>query len=212
MGEFSAFLAAKGKTRPGVMIYFALVDQLKEYTKEEIGDLFLAILSYAQFGVIPSFTDRGMRVIWRELVRKIDVDGDKWEQKTVDTLYMTYAREYKKRFGEGQTVPDKESWIVKEIERLVANSNDVSTSGYDTLTCGDQMQDQSQKAIKNYNSHTQKADAEAEGKGKGDEGGDGKGSDKTKWEEVAEALKKQSAEDFEERRRAGLALLDGVMP
>lgn len=58
--------------KPGVVVYLDLLPSLEEYTSEECGDLFLAILRYGASGELPTFEDRGLRVLWREIQAKIE--------------------------------------------------------------------------------------------------------------------------------------------
>ena len=78
--------------RPGIMIYFDVIPQLQEYSVEEVGKLFLAALEYGSTGSIPCFTDRGLRVIWRQLQEKLDRDGEKYQKKVIDGAFGLYKR------------------------------------------------------------------------------------------------------------------------
>lgn len=82
--------------RPGIVVYFDVLDILDELTDEESGQLFRAILKYAATGEIPEFSDRGLRMIWKEQQRKIDRDIEKYEEKCVKSAYSTYCRECKR--------------------------------------------------------------------------------------------------------------------
>lgn len=96
--------------RPGIMVYFDLLDTLKDYSTEEAGQLFLAMLEYGATGTIPEFEDRGMRTVWRNVQQKIDRDDGNY-QKTVEARqYAVFCREFKRRHGENSKPPSLEAW------------------------------------------------------------------------------------------------------
>lgn len=85
--------------RPGIMVYFDLLPQLEEYSPEEVGELFLAMLRFGLDGSIPIFEDRGMRIIWREIQSKIERDNAKYQQRVIDGAYGAYKRDLEKRLN-----------------------------------------------------------------------------------------------------------------
>lgn len=100
--------------KPGVVVYLDLLPSLEEYTPEEVGMLFLAILRYGEFGELPSFEDRGLRVLWREIQAKIDRDNAKYMQKVLDGAYGAYKRECEKA---GKTPANKQLWLLNQREK-----------------------------------------------------------------------------------------------
>lgn len=96
--------------RPGIMVYFDLLDTLKEYTTEEAGELFLAMLAYGTTGAIPKFDDRGMRTIWKSVQQKIDRDNEKYHGTVEARQYATYCREYKRKNGEESKPLSFDDW------------------------------------------------------------------------------------------------------
>ena len=95
--------------RPGIMVYFEILDALEDYNTEEIGQLFLAMLRYGDTGVLPEFTDRGMRTLWLSTKQKLDLDNLRYEQTCSNRRYSTYVREAKKR---GEVFLDREEWAM----------------------------------------------------------------------------------------------------
>ena len=67
------------KQRPGVMVYFELLDETSELSTEECGMLFRDMLVYAQYGVLPTYSDRTMRTIWNVVKGRIDSDATRYE-------------------------------------------------------------------------------------------------------------------------------------
>ena len=94
--------------RPGIMVYFDLRPQLEEYSEEEVGKLFLAMLDFGANGSVPSFDDRGMRIIWREVQRKIERDNESYQKRVMDGAYGAYKRDEEKR---GRKPLSKDAWI-----------------------------------------------------------------------------------------------------
>ena len=107
--------------RPGIMVYFELLDALEDYNAEEAGQLFLAMLRYGQYGELPEFADRGMRTLWMSTKRKIDMDNRSYEQACCNRRYSTYVREAKKR---GETILDRDEWERRQQEET---SNDINS-------------------------------------------------------------------------------------
>ena len=68
------------------MVYFDLLDALEDYSKQEIGELFLAMLEYGLTGVIPDFKDRAMRTLWKTTQQKIDRDNVHFKKKTAGRI------------------------------------------------------------------------------------------------------------------------------
>lgn len=67
--------------RPGTMLYFDTRPCLKRLTNEQKGQLFEAILDYAEFSVVPDFGDDvGLSIAWDFIQPKIDRDNERYEQ------------------------------------------------------------------------------------------------------------------------------------
>lgn len=68
-------------SRPGTMLYFDTRPCLKRLTNEQKGQLFEAILDYAEFSVVPDFGDDvGLSIAWDFIQPKIDRDNERYEQ------------------------------------------------------------------------------------------------------------------------------------
>lgn len=116
MGEYLDYVEAKVKERPGIMVYFDTLDMLVdgEYSKEEAGELFFAILQYGRYGDITQFRDRGMKVMFKDLMYKIDRDGEKWAKETLGSVYGSYKKKTLKADPDAQVI-DYEEWVEKEL-------------------------------------------------------------------------------------------------
>ena len=108
----------RGAARPGVMVYFDLLPQLEDFSAEECGLLFRALLVYGSTGQAPVFSDRGMRVIWRELQARADRDLAAYQKRVADAQYAVYCRQEKRSGGEPVS---REVW---ELDR--SGSDDIA--------------------------------------------------------------------------------------
>lgn len=120
--------------RPGTMIYFDLLNDLEDYTDEEVGKIFRATLNYGLNGEIPVFTDRGMKALWRNIQKAVDVDAHKYGEKVIQRKYAAYCKKAKASGEEPmlyddwlneQATEDNESQRVdNEIERDSSENNE----------------------------------------------------------------------------------------
>ena len=94
------------KKQPGVMLYFDIRPCLKRMTREEQGDLFVSILDYAQYGVVPEL-DGILGVAWDFIQPRLDRDREKYGQISVQRNYAAYSRETKRR---GETPLSFDDW------------------------------------------------------------------------------------------------------
>ena len=68
-------------SRPGTMLYFDTRPCLKRLNNEQKGQLFEAILDYAEFSVVPDFGDDiALSVCWDFIQPRIDRDSQRYEQ------------------------------------------------------------------------------------------------------------------------------------
>lgn len=68
-------------SRPGTMLYFDTRPCLKRLNNEQKGQLFEAILDYAEFSVVPDFGDDiALSVCWDFIQPRIDRDFQRYEQ------------------------------------------------------------------------------------------------------------------------------------
>lgn len=98
--------------RPGIMIYFNMVEPLKRLDHTGKGRLFEAMLDYGQYGEIPDFEDDGMLLMaWDFIHPKLDADARSYRKKVTKNSYSSYCAKEKKN----DRVPvDFEEWCIKE--------------------------------------------------------------------------------------------------
>lgn len=89
---------AERKERPGVLLYYETFDSLEEYTDEETGQFLRAACDYARFGLLPEFTDRGLRSLWKRTMHDLDRDEAKYQATCQQNRYNAYVSAIKRRF------------------------------------------------------------------------------------------------------------------
>ena len=112
------------------MIYFSVIDELEEYSDEEVGQLFRALLAFCVNGSEPDFTDRGMRTMWRKLQRDAEADSARYDRKVEKTRLSAVYGRYKARAEKsGVEVLPFDVWADEyqsqaNVERLSAQASE----------------------------------------------------------------------------------------
>lgn len=91
-------------------------NMLQDFTKEEAGEIFMALLAYANRGEEFKTDDRSMRTLFRTLQANIDRNNEKYEEKCERNRQIAMEREKKRK--EAQEKDKKE-----EHERTRTNTN-----------------------------------------------------------------------------------------
>ena len=93
--------------RPGVIIYFSDIrPALNRLCSSDLGELFKAIIDYAEYGEISDLENSMTGFIFETLQPKIDRDRERYDRKYLHALYMTYCRQT----PEDKRIPESE-WI-----------------------------------------------------------------------------------------------------
>ena len=109
--------------RPGVMFYFDIRPCIRRLSLEDKGQLFEAILDYAENGIEPEL-DGALGVAWDFIQPRIDLDSEQYELKVETSQYAAFSRERKKL---GLEPIDRDEWrSMTDIERHRAISSDES--------------------------------------------------------------------------------------
>ena len=151
--------------RPGIMVYFDMVEPLKRLDHTGKGRLFEAMLNYGQYGEIPDFEDDGMLLMaWDFIHPKLDADERSYRKKVIKTTYSSYCAKEKKS---NRTAVDFDEWCVKEgIDTTEwCRMESIDTERYINTTS---KTNTSSISITETNT-SPKATVEADGGGKGEE-------------------------------------------
>ena len=115
--------------KPGVMFYFDVRPCIKRLNLNEKGQLFEAILDYAEDGVEPEL-DGALGVAWDFIQPRLDQDTERYGNKVLQKQYAVFVRELKKL---GSVVISFDEWKnMTDIERDQLISSD--TGRYPTPT------------------------------------------------------------------------------
>ena len=172
--------------RPGVMIYFDIRPAIKRLDLEERGELFTAIMDFAELGVIPDLD--GMAALCFDLIKpKIERDGERYEEVRTQRQYAVYCREVKRNGGEPVSYDE---WLSGDNQPLSTDNGSYPTTTTTVTTTATAS-----------TTTTANPSTKGEGAGKGEVEGYG---------ETERENQPLTPEEFERKRQRGLALLNGA--
>ena len=93
--------------RPGIMLYFDILEPIKVLPDADKGRLLVAMLEYGQSGIVPEF-DGMLALAWGFVKPKIDKDESEYNMSVLRRQYATVCRE-RKRKGEPEITFDE--WV-----------------------------------------------------------------------------------------------------
>lgn len=100
--------------RPGIMLYFDILEPIKVLPDSDKGRLFVAMLEYGETGKVPEF--EGMLALaWGFVKPKIDKDKEAYEESCAQRAYASFCRERKKL--KLPKIPFEEWCTMDEYER-----------------------------------------------------------------------------------------------
>ena len=109
--------------RPGVMLYFDMLEPIRVLSDEDKGRLLVAILEYGKDGVVPEFSGM-LALAWGFVRPKIDMDGESYENTKVQRKYAAFC---KKRAALKRSKISFEEWLEMdddERERALMPDNE----------------------------------------------------------------------------------------
>lgn len=110
-------------TRPGIMLYFDILEPLKVLPDADKGRLLTAILEYGQLGVIPEF-DGMLAMAWGFIKPKLDRDGTAYEKAISQRKYAAFVKKLK---ALGREKIEMEEWTAlsdDDRERMLTVVNE----------------------------------------------------------------------------------------
>lgn len=111
--------------RPGIMLYFDILEPIKVLPDADKGRLLVAMLEYGQSGTVPEF-DGMLALAWGFVRPKIDKDEAEYNLSVMRRQYATVCRERKKK-GEPEITFD--DWMRTnnnsdhQIASMITNDN-----------------------------------------------------------------------------------------
>lgn len=110
--------------RPGIMLYFDILEPIKVLSDADKGRLLVAMLEYGQSGIVPTF-DGMLALAWGFVRPKIDKDEEEYNMSVLRRQYATVCRE-RKRKGEPDISFDE--WLktnrINDYQRSSMMTND----------------------------------------------------------------------------------------
>ena len=94
--------------RPGIMLYFDILDPIRVLPDADKGRLLVAMLEYGKNGTVPEF--EGMLALaWGFVKPKIDKDSEEYNRTVLKRQYATFCRDRKKK---GEPEISFEEWLM----------------------------------------------------------------------------------------------------
>ena len=94
--------------RPGIMLYFDILEPIRVLPDADKGRLLVAMLEYGQQGILPEF--EGMLALaWGFVKPKIDKDSDEYNKTILKRQYATFCRDRKRK---GEPDISYEEWLM----------------------------------------------------------------------------------------------------
>ena len=109
--------------RPGIMLYFDILEPIKVLPDADKGRLLVAMLEYGQSGKVPEF-DGLLALAWGFIKPKLDRDGETYENAKVQRKYAAFC---KRRTTLNLPKVPFEEWLNMtddERERMLTTDND----------------------------------------------------------------------------------------
>lgn len=109
--------------KPGVMLYFDIRPGLAQLTTEQRGQLFDAILDFAEYGTEPKVNGM-VALAWAFIKPRIVRDSDAYDLKAKKSRYATYVREQKKKNEEPLSFAAWEIECDSKPDRSISDDSD----------------------------------------------------------------------------------------
>ena len=94
--------------RPGIMLYFDILEPIKVLPDADKGRLLVAMLEYGQIGKVPEF-DGMLALAWGFVKPKIDKDSEEYNRTILKRQYATFCRDRKRK---GEPDISFEEWLM----------------------------------------------------------------------------------------------------
>ena len=94
--------------RPGIMLYFDILEPIKVLPDADKGRLLVAMLEYGQTGKVPEF-DGMLALAWGFVKPKIDKDSEEYNRTILKRQYAAFCRDRKRK---GEPDISFEEWLM----------------------------------------------------------------------------------------------------
>ena len=109
--------------RPGIMLYFDILEPIRVLPDADKGRLLVAMLEYGQTGTLPEF-DGMLSLAWGFVKPNLDRDGEAYEKAKVQRNYAAFCKQ--RKILKRPKVPCEEwsNMTEYERERLITEDNE----------------------------------------------------------------------------------------
>lgn len=94
--------------KPGIMLYFDILEPIRVLPDADKGRLLVAMLEYGQSGLVPEFTGM-LALAWGFVKPKLDRDSEEYKRTVLKRQYAAFCRDQKKKGGPDITF---EEWLM----------------------------------------------------------------------------------------------------
>ena len=142
--------------RPGIMVYFEILESIRELPLEDIGRLTLAMLEYGQDGVVPKL-EGSLVYVWPFVRKMIDKDEQRYDDMKVQREYAAFCKKRKRiwmskiSFDEWVVMSDDERQRAVDpvASRYPTTTTSTSTSAITADNCNEQLTTNSKQLTTN---------------------------------------------------------------
>lgn len=114
--------------RPGIMLYFDILEPIRALPDSDKGRLLVAMLEYGQSGKVPQFNgELGLTLAWGFVKPKIDKDSEEYNKTVLKRQFATFCRDRKKK---GEPEITFEEWLMTIDNHMIPHD----TTWYPTTT------------------------------------------------------------------------------
>lgn len=110
------------KGKPGVLIYWETFRSLKKLNPEQISRIIFAIGDYAQYGVVPDFSDDSLLdFAWDTMQERIDNDTQQYEKKKRTNQKSGILSDFTRNYAPAHGIdPNDEAAKAEYLKRRLA--------------------------------------------------------------------------------------------
>ena len=143
--------------RPGIMVYFEILESIRELPFEDIGKLLIAMLEYGQDGVVPKL-EGSLVYVWPFVRKMIDKDEQRYDDMKIQREYAAFCKKRKRiwmskiSFDEWVVMSDDERQ--RAVDPVASRNPTTTTSTITTDNCNKQLTTYNEQLQSQYQTTT----------------------------------------------------------
>ena len=83
--------------RPGIMLYFDILEPIRMLPDEDKGRLLVAMLEYGRDGIVPEF-EGALGIVWSFIQPRVDKDSERYDETKLQREYAAFCKKRKRIF------------------------------------------------------------------------------------------------------------------